>query len=336
MKLVPTLLLVLFPAVSPAAPTHCPTAPTHCPVQDGDVVQTEADTEVKERRKVYEDVVEGELAFAWSEHFLVLVDSKKAFKFGKKKLAGEELAAAVVRYCEPLFADYCERYGAKPREDFRHRTEILLWDDAEKHLKVAKDVLEWTPGEETNDWPVRRGGDRGTYSVVLGSMFAKDSTALERRLVHNVTRALLSAHAPSSVLTLTGNCWLSLGVGMLAEDRHCGMVNSVDNKNLLEELPRKKGKWRGAVRKLVDKDKVGEFQDLVQTTEVGFQGDSALVAASLVEFLESKDAKQFHEFCLHIKSRTPTRDAVQVVYGFRDDQFEEAWSEWVQETYSKR
>ncbi|MEX1026009.1 MAG: hypothetical protein WD226_13125 [Planctomycetota bacterium] len=291
-----------------------------------------ADSEVRERRKAYEDVLERELPFAWSEHFLVLADHD-GFRFDKRKLGGKELAAEVATFAETVFADYCEVLGLDPKKEFTKRSEILLWEEQEDHEKVARDLLEWVAGEETEDWPIYRRGDRATYGLILDSAWAKDGAMLKRRLVHNIARGLLSCQKPSGLIGSTGNGWLSVGLGMWFEDRAYGTIASVDQRDLLQELPSKPGKWRAAVKKLVKRDKIEDFEALVASGEQQLDADGSLVVASLIDFLIAKDLPLFREFVLHMKNRSPTRDAVQVTYGWKMDEFEEAWSAWVEGTY---
>lgn len=297
-----------------------------------DVVQTEADDEIKERRKAFEECLGREVAMAWSEHVLVLTDHK-GFKLERRKLRGEKLAAAVVRMVHAQFLDYCEVFGADPKKDFKHRVEVLLLEEPEDHAKIARVVLEWTAPEDSEGLPVRRSGDRGTYSVVLGAEFAKDGKKLRARLVHNLARLFLSGQRPASVLSTSGNGWVSLGVGMWFEDRALGTVSACDRPDLIEGLPSRPRKWRAQVKKLVTKNKIKEFEDLLATSANDLDPTGALVAASLVDFLYAKDPVLLREFITHMKGRTPARDSLQIVYGWKLDEFEEAWHVWVKKNY---
>ena len=221
----------------------------------------------------------------------------------------------------------------KPVKAFEFRQEILLFEDVKDHAKVGREVLEWTIPEESEDMPMRRGGAPGGYTIHLNSTFAKDGAALRKRLTQNLVSAFLDAQKPISVLITSGNAWLTVGLGMWFEDKHYQTVSASDNSELAEALPAKAKKWRGAIKKLVKKKKLGKFEDLIQLSGNDMDSDAALMAASLVDFLIQKDIKAFRELVLHIKSKTPTRDAVQVVYGWKLDELEDAWSAWVVKKY---
>lgn len=102
--------------------------------------------------------------------------------------------------------------------------------------------------------------------------------------------------------------------------------------------------WAPEVRKLVKKDEAADFARLSRINDyVDLEFDDHLVVWSKVDFLIQLDPKKFGQFVLRIKTQGTgaavadvQRDAFRELYGWTMRQADEAWKEWVLETYPSK
>lgn len=180
-------------------------------------------------------------------------------------------------------------------------------------------------------------GPEYVYSMWNDKRSLPDDEAVHRNIVHNVTHLLLSQMKPAMFLGNKQHGWVDEGVAHWFEDKVVGKCTNFCFEEILLQSPAsfRGGKWRPAVRQLVDEGKAISFAALStrNTDQLGYVEHT--FAFAFVDYLLAKfGGARFRDFLRLLKREVATRDALQQVYGFTALSIDANFLPWVKENYS--
>ncbi len=289
--------------------------------------------EVPERRKKhsrYSKIAERTLRVAESEHF-VLVCELKPMKVGRSKADEHQLLHIYLDRLEALFDDYCTIFGIK-KTDFEAKSEILLWSDYEEHKKVSTELCSYF----WEDIAVYQRGAKGICSIHAPNKFLKDDATIYRYLLHHVVHGLMNLQRPSAWLGDMPGGWADSGLAHWFEEKYFGIVDGYCFPEATPPSGIKSKKWRAGVRKLVASEGVPDLTVLSFVRNRAMTGEQHAYGFSLIDYLMDRDRKKLNLLLKRLRGTTPLRDAVKEVYGLKLPELQDAWKEWVLETYPRR
>ena len=97
-----------------------------------------------------------------------------------------------------------------------------------------------------------------------------------------------------------------------------------------------KGKWRVAVRKLVQTERQPSVATVLSRDVNTLEQAEQAVAFSLIDYLIHIDGSKLPSMATRLKNKEPAREALKEVYGLSPLVLESAWKEWVLGTYPSR
>ncbi|MDF1797786.1 MAG: hypothetical protein P1V81_01305 [Planctomycetota bacterium] len=264
-----------------------------------------------------------------TDHFEIVweIDSMKV---DKKRLDQHELMHLWADRMETLFADYVDTLQVKDGS-FQQRLRLFVWwlpkDQKDGSLRFC---------QQGNEEGVKLLGLNPTYSLCGNKKSHKNDESLHRNVVHNVTHLLLSHQNPMEWIGNKKGGWADAGLAHWFEDKYFEVCDTYCYQEQNTNVDFKGGKWKPAVRKMVQSGDYPKIGTVFSRNTDGLELEEHAIAFSYVDFLIHKDAKMFNLLLSRLRSKTPTRDALAEAFGLSPIQMEEAWAEWVKDTYPLR
>ncbi len=265
-----------------------------------------------------------------SEHFRLLWDIE-SMKIGRKRLDQHELLHLFADRMEQVHARYLEVLQVKERE-IPDRSAMAVWWLPKDHDDAAR---RFCGGNASMG--VKRMGPKPFFSTCgTRSHFPSDED-LHRYLVHNAAHLLLSNHTPSKWMgQYKGGGWFDEGLASWFE---IDLVERAQTWCFQEQGtggPWGKGKWRIAVRKLVQQDRQPSVATVLGRDVNTLQQAEQAIAFSLIDYLIQIDGSKLPAMATRLKNKSPAREALIDIYGLSPLTLESNWKEWVLETYPTR
>jgi hypothetical protein len=175
------------------------------------------------------------------------------------------------------------------------------------------------------------------YTVYHDRRSMPDDEALHRTVVHNVAHLLLSQMRDAQWMGNRGHGWLDEGIPHWFEETIVGKCTNFCFEEILLQAPPsfKGGKWRPAVRRLVDEGKAPPFAEFAAKNSDQLTFVEHALCFAVVDFLlQTQGGAKFRDFLRLVKKDVPTREALQQAFGYNALTIDEAFRKWVKEHYS--
>jgi hypothetical protein len=188
-----------------------------------------------------------------------------------------------------------------------------------------------------NSTGIKLMGPEYVYSMWNDRRSLPDDEAVHRHIVHNVTHLLLSQMPTAKWLGNQKHGWLDEGIAHWFEDKVVGKCTNFCYEEILLDPGAgfRGGKWRPAVRKLLDEGKQPSFVALSQqnTDQLKFE-EHAFVFAYIDFLLAVHGGGKLRDLLRAVKDGRATAEALPAVYGISLLQFDELFLPWVKANYS--
>jgi hypothetical protein len=221
-----------------------------------------------------------------------------------------------------------------PDGDLPERMLVCMSEDARDHAVLGPRL---TGMGSPNSVSLKLMGPTYVFSMHPERKSLPDDEAVHRNLVHNVTHLLLTQMKPALYLGNRKHGWIDEGVAHWFEDKLVGKCTNYcyEEVALLAGEGFKGGKWRPAIRRLVDAGDVVTFGALVQkqTDELKFS-EHAFAFAYVDFLLATAGGAKFRDLLRLVKSGTATRDALTQATGLNLLTIDGVFSTWVKANYS--
>jgi len=281
---------------------------------------------IKTARQDLDDKMGRPLVKVETKHF-VLVFEVERIKVDKKFLNLHEGMHLYANRLENLYVDYSARLQLVDK-DFREKFKIFVWEFPKDHEAGSLAFCGQNAGGG-----VKLMGSNPAYSVCGNKRNFNDDDRLHRNLVHSVTHLLLSAQQFPAWMGNVKGGWCDEGLAHWFEDRYWGICDNYCYQESNSNVDFKGGKFRLAVRKLIETDKAPPAPLVFERTSDTLTLPEHAVAFSYVDYFLSRDGAKFRDLCAELKRKVPTRDALKKIYDFNPLEFEALWKAWVLQTY---
>lgn len=257
----------------------------------------------------------------------------KGATIGKEKVDPHERMHVYAQRLEELRALFLQTLEL-PASDLPSRCLVVMSEEAKDHAILGPRL---TGLGTANSVGLKLMGPEYVYSMWQDRRSLPDDEAVHRNIVHSLTHLLLSMMQPALFLGNKGHGWLDEGIAHWFEDKVVGKCTNFCFEEILLQSPAsfKGGKWRQAVRKIVDDGKAVPFAELAQrnTDELNYI-EHALAFAYVDHLLVVHGGAKFRDFLKLIKSGKPTREGLTAVYGCNPLTIDAAFLPWVKANYS--
>lgn len=270
-----------------------------------------------------------ELALAVSSNFVLVWDLER-LQVGKKWKSSHELLHLYVDRLERMRSEYVDVLDVE-EGSLRSRVRILVWSTFEDHEAAALLYC-----SQTAPAGVKLMGQYPTYTVpAVKRLFASDAE-LHRNLVHSTSHLLLSHQEPMGWMGITKGGWADAGLAHWFEDRFFGICDNYCYQEQDTNRDFRGGKWRPAVRKLVQRGEAPGFGSLFEQNTDTLTLEQHAVAFSLVDYLVALDGAKLNSLLELLREKKATRDVLKKTFGVSVLRLQEDWQRWVLETYPTR
>jgi len=263
---------------------------------------------------------------AESAHFVLVFELDK-IKVDKKYITSHEGLHLYVKRLEALYDDYLARMMITAKE-FVEKFRVFMWYLPQDHKEGSLAFC----GQNASGG-VKLMGMNPSYSVCCSKQNFQDDEKLHRNIVHSVTHLLLSAQRPAFWIGNVKGGWADEGLSHWFEDRYWNICDNYCYQEANTNVDFKGGKFRLAVRKLVESEKLPSIAEVVEQNIDTLTLPMHALAFSYVDYFISRDGAKFSELLKELKKKVPTRDAIKKVYGINLLDFEAQWKVWVLQTY---
>ncbi|HEX6811833.1 MAG TPA: hypothetical protein VF384_09450 [Planctomycetota bacterium] len=257
----------------------------------------------------------------------------KSLTVGKEKLDTHALMHLYAERIEALRTMFLTVFELT-EADLPNRFSVYMFREARDHNTIGPRV---TGLGNANSVGLKSMGPEYVFSMWMDPRSIPDDEALHRNIVHMVTHLLLSQMPPAMWLGNHKHGWLDEGVAHWFEDKIGGKCTNYcfEEILLLAGSGFKGGKWRPAVRKLVDEGKGPSFATLSSLNTDQLDYEQHAFAFAYVDFLVTMHGgAKFRDLLRLVKQDKPTRDALQTVYGSSPLTIDPQFQQWVKATYS--
>ncbi len=218
--------------------------------------------------------------------------------------------------------------------DLPDRLTVVMSEEAKDHSVLGPRL---TGIGTANSVGLKLMGPEYVYSMWNDKRSLPDDDAVHRNLVHNVTHLLLSQMKPALWLGNHQHGWIDEGVAHWFEDAVVGKCTNFCFEEILLQSAAsfKGGKWRTAVRAMVDEGKAVSFASLANDNTDQLNYVEHAFAFAYVDFLlAARGGAKFRDFVRLVKADQPTRDALQQAFGFSTLSIDAVFLPWVKEHYA--
>ncbi|MCU0863168.1 MAG: hypothetical protein MUC36_05205 [Planctomycetes bacterium] len=262
-----------------------------------------------------------------------VVSALKAATVGKDKVDPHVRLHLFAERLEALRVLFLQTFELPPT-DLRERHLVCLSDEAKDHAVLGPQL---TGMGTANSVGLKLMGPQYVYSMWQDRRSLPDDEAVHRNVVHHVTHLLLSEMPPGLFLGNKKLGWIDEGVAHWFEDKVVGKCTNFcfEEVLLLAGAGFQGGKWRPAVRKLVDEGKAPTFASVAvrNTDELTFV-EHAFAFAYVDFLLTAHGGAKFRDLVRLCKRDQPLREALHSVYGWSVLSFDEVFLTWVKANYS--
>ncbi len=279
--------------------------------------------------KFIDDAMKHDVRKGESERFVVVWEAGD-LKVDKRRLAPHELTHVTLERMEALHADFRARLQVTDKH-FGAKCELFLWSFPADHQTCSSALC-----GETSRGGIKFLGSKPRYSVLVTKQEFQNDEELHRNLVHSVTHLLLSNVTPAAWVGNVRGGWMDEGLSHFFEDRYWGICDNYCFQEQNTNVDFKGGKYRLAVRRMVETDKAPPVSEVFQQNVDTLTLPMHAVSMSYVDYLLQKDGAKFYELTKKLKKKIPTGDALQEVFGMRPLEFEANWKAYVLATYPTR
>lgn len=259
-------------------------------------------------------------------HFILVFELER-IKVDKKFLNQHEGMHLYAKRLEQFYDDYVARQLLTPK-DFREKFKVFIWWLPKDHEEGSLAFC----GQNAKGG-VKLMGSTPSYSVCGNKQNFQDDEKLHRNVVHSVTHLILSSQQFPAWMGNVKGGWVDEGLAHWFEDRYWGICDNYCYQEQNSNVDFKSGKFRLAIRKLVEADKVPPAAQIFERNTDTLTLPEHAASFSYVDYLISRDGEKFKTLCARLKKKVPTREAFKEIYGFGPIEFENQWKAWVLATY---
>lgn len=285
-----------------------------------------------ERRKRVDAIAKGRgIVHVRSAH-VDLAFSIRPLTVGRRKLSTHELAHLYVRRIEDLRRRFLETFGAEERV-FSARLEIYMFADRRDHRLMAPRVA----GGGGGGVGMKLMGASAVYCMYHERRSMPGDEELWRTVAHNVAHLLLANMHPAVWIGNRGHGWVDAGVAHWFEDLLTGRCATFcyEEVGLAPGAGYRSGRWRVAVRKLAEANKLVPFAELSRRNTDQLSMPEHAQAFACVDFLLARcGGAKFAALVHQLKNKRPLREALPEFCGLTVLGFDEAFLSWVRANYA--
>ncbi|MHC5062665.1 MAG: hypothetical protein ACYTG5_01670 [Planctomycetota bacterium] len=262
-------------------------------------------------------------------------------KVGKRSFNQHQLLHLYVERIEAIRSLFLSEFELSDSDfvlegkDSSPRLRVYLLADKGDHRAITPKVT----GIGSQGTGVKLMGGHLVYSLHFDRRVLTSDIALHRNLAHNLGHMLLSNIKPAVWLGNRGHGWVDEGVGYFMEyriDKRCTNTCFEEVGTNIGETY-KAGRWRIAVRRLVDESKLRSFAEVYPLNSDQLDWQARAQSFAYVEFLRAKyGGKKFIAFARRLMAGEATRDAIKSFPGLSILSFDDQFSDWVRQEYPKR
>lgn len=282
------------------------------------------------RHREFEAEMKLKLPGGESEHFRLLWDLESV-KVGRKRLNQHQLLHLFADRMEEVHARYLEVLHVKERE-IPDRISMAVWWLPSDHANAARRFC-----GASASMGVKRMGPKPFFSACGNRSHFPSDEDMHRYLVHNAAHLLLSNQTPSRWMgQYKGGGWFDEGLASWFE---IDLVERAQTWCYQEQGvggPWGKGKWRVAVRKLVQTGRQSSVATVLSRDVNTLEQAEQAIAFSLIDYLIHLDGAKLPSLATRLKNKVPVREALKEVYALNPLTLEIPWKEWVLDTYPVR
>lgn len=279
--------------------------------------------------KYIDDAMGREVRKGESPHF-VLVWEMEDMKVEKVRRTPHELLHLYLKRLETMFADFRARLQVDDSK-FPGKPNLYVWFLPADQQRASESLC---------NQPSKRAaflhGNPARYSTSGNKQYFLNDEKLHRSLVHITAQLLLGIMEPSYWMGNIKGGWMDEGIAHFFEDRYWGICDNYCYQEQNTNTDFKGGKYRVAVRKLVADGMAPSLSETFQQNIDTLTLPMHAVSMSIVDYLINKDGAKFYELSKLLKSKVPTAEALQQVYGMRPLELEGLWKSHVLTTYPTR
>ncbi|MEM6671399.1 MAG: hypothetical protein AAF726_01065 [Planctomycetota bacterium] len=265
-----------------------------------------------------------------TKHFELVFDLQEKVREGRKKVDPHVLMHRVADDTSHVAEKVVEHFGVG-EDDIFAKMRMWMWEEPSDHASALETFLQ---SSATGDFKLL--GRDPVFSVWKEPGLFATVSAVRSVFTHNAGHMLVSNLFRERDIGVIGGGWFDAGVGHWYEyDRFEESVNyCIEEASIASNFAN--GVWKAAMRKLVDSTDERLVPPLLDVPTTSMSAKEQAVCWSFYDWLVVEKRDALRPMLRDLKQERETREIFTEHLGMGVLAAEDAWREWVLETYPKR
>ncbi len=265
-----------------------------------------------------------------TDHCELVFDLKGSFKVGRTKIDAHELMHLVADDTSHVCQRVVEHHGVE-EEDIFAKMRMWIWESADDHKSAVETFMHTSA---RGDFKML--GKDPVFSVWREPGLFSSPGAIRTVFTHNVGHMMISNMFRERDVGPIGGGWYDAGAGHWYEyDRFDSSVQyCIEEATALSSFA--DGVWRAAMRKLVARSDEPLLPPLLDVPTTAMNVQQQAICWSFYDWIVANHQDKMRLVLRDLKQKKPTREVMREHFGVGVLQAEEAWKQWVLDTYPTR
>ena len=273
------------------------------------------------------ELLEQSLPRLITPHFDICITAKK-MKNGSKNVNTHELMHLMAQECEKAAEIFNSHFEAKSYH-YSGRSRLWYWNSEETHKEICINILGSNGGADLKLY----GANPALSSFSNGRGLENKALNVVRNSVHVAAHLMLSSvHGPQWIGNKKAG-WFDVGAAHWYELKLFSRTATYCIEEGNSGVDYEGGMWHTAVKKYLKKNKSSILPKLTQLTSGVLEKEQHALSWSLYDYMVSNHTSKLKKILLGFKAGETTRDLFKKHLNMSVIQVEEAWRQWVAETY---
>jgi hypothetical protein len=289
------------------------------------------------RREQVETITKSKgILHASSKHF-DLTFSIAPMRVGKNRrpVPQHRLMHIWIDRMEAEYADFCSVFEVTDK-DFAVKVDLYMFEKRVDHVAIAPRKVGSDAGKASGK---KYMGDKMIFTMWRLPREMRNDDDMQRYMSHHIAHLFVNHMAPNTWIFNKGHGWIDAGIAHWFEYKASARVTNYCYEEVALEPGAgwKNGKWKSAMRQLVETGKQVPFRKFFLLNTDSLSPVAHAMSFAYVDFLVStRGGGKMRDLIRAVKNKTPTRDALKTIYGLTPLSIEAPFAAWVKKTYPRR
>ncbi len=264
-------------------------------------------------------------------HLHLVMETGAKIKDGRKTVDPHWLMHQVADDCEHVAVAVTEHFKVEGDGDLPAKMRMWFWSKGKDHLSAVQAFMGIAA---QGDFKML--GKDPVFSVWQQPGLFTTAPAIRSLFAHNIAHMLLSNLEAERDISILGGGWFDAGLGHWYEYDRFQRSTHYCTEEASAQGQFANGVWKAAMRKLVEGTESSLFVPVVTLSTTTMTAQQQAICWSFFDWLVANHVASLRPILDGLKVQRETRELFKEHLGMSVLAAEQAWRQWVSETYPKK